>query len=59
MTTLVVAHDIDAAIRLADIVYVLSAGPGRLLAAIRVRQPRRRLSAEGVARVRAQIAEVR
>jgi NitT/TauT family transport system ATP-binding protein len=59
MTTLLIAHDIDAAIRLADIVYVLSAGPGRLLAAISVPKPRRRLSVEGIAQIRAQIAAVR
>ena len=56
MTTLLIAHDIDTAIRLADIVYVLSAGPGRLLASIRVPKPRRRLSVEGIAQIRAQIA---
>jgi NitT/TauT family transport system ATP-binding protein len=56
MTTLLIAHDIDTAIRLADIVYVLSAGPGRLLASIRVPKPRRRLSVEGIAQIRTQIA---
>jgi sulfonate transport system ATP-binding protein len=59
MTTLMVTHDIEIATRLADVVYVLSAGPGRLLAEIRVPQSRRRLTAEDVAQVRAQIAAAR
>jgi len=56
MTTLVIAHDIDTAIRLADVVYVLSAGPARLLAEIRAPNSRRRLTVDGLAHIRAQIA---
>jgi sulfonate transport system ATP-binding protein len=56
MTTLMVAHDIDQAIRLADVVYMLSAGPARLLAEIGVPDSRRRLTVDGLAQIRAQIA---
>jgi len=56
MTTLIVAHDIDMAIRLADVVYALSASPARLLAEIQVPKSRRRLTVDSLARIRAQIA---
>ena len=59
MTTLMVAHDIDMAIRLADVVYVLSAGPARLLAEIGIPKSRRRLTNDGLAHIRAQIAAAR
>ena len=38
MTTLLATHDIDAAIRLADVVYVLSDGPARLRAELEDRR---------------------
>jgi NitT/TauT family transport system ATP-binding protein len=59
MTTLLATHDIDAAIRLADVVYVLSDGPARLLAAIEIADPRRRLTREAAAGIAAQIAAAR
>ena len=56
MTTLLATHDIDAAIRLADVVYVLSDGPARLLARIEIADPRRRLTPDAAAGIAAQIA---
>ena len=59
MTTLLATHDIDAAIRLADVVYVLSDGPARLLAEIEIADPRRRLTRDAAAGIAAQIAAAR
>jgi ABC-type nitrate/sulfonate/bicarbonate transport system ATPase subunit len=56
MTTLLATHDIDAAIRLADVVYVLSDGPARLLARIEIADPRRRLTGDAAAGIAARIA---
>ncbi len=56
MTTLLVTHDIDAAIRLADVICVLSARPARLLAQIPIPRPRRRLTPDAAAQVARQIA---
>jgi len=56
MTTLLVSHDIGAAIRLADAIYVLSESPGRLLARIPIPNPRRRLTPEAVERIAERIA---
>ena len=56
MTTLLVSHDIDAAIRLADVVFVLTARPGRLAAEIEVARPRAASTAESRAEIAARIA---
>jgi len=44
--TLVITHDIDAAIRLADVIYTLSARPGRLVGRLEVSAPREALTAD-------------
>jgi ABC-type nitrate/sulfonate/bicarbonate transport system ATPase subunit len=59
MTTLLATHDIDAAIRLADVVHVLSDGPARLLARIEIADPRRRLPRDAAAGIAARIAAAR
>lgn len=51
MTTLLVSHDIDAAIRLADVVFVLTQRPARLAAEIAIAHPRAALTAERAAEV--------
>ncbi len=55
VTTLLVTHDINAAIRLADVIFVLSAAPGRLLAQILIAHPRRRLTPAAIAEIAARI----
>lgn len=56
MTTLLVTHDIDAAIRLADVICVLSDRPARLLAQIPIPRPRRRLTPDAEAQIAQQVA---
>ena len=56
MTTLLVTHDIDAAIRLADVICVLSDRPARLLAQIPIPRPRRRLTRDAEAQIAKQVA---
>ena len=46
LTTLMITHDIDAAIRLADVIYALSPRPGRLVGRIEIPAPRERLTAD-------------
>ena len=58
ITTLLVSHDVDTAIRLADVIFVLSPGPGALLAQIPIPEPRRRLTPAIAAEITAQIAAV-
>lgn len=41
-TVLFVTHDVDEALRLSDVVYVMSAGPGRIIEKIAVNLPRPR-----------------
>ena len=55
VTTLLVTHDIDAAVRLADVVCVLSDRPARLLAQIPIPRPRRRLTPDAEAQIARQI----
>jgi len=59
ITTLLVTHDTEAAIRLADVIFVFSDGPARLLARIEIRKPRGRLTPEAVADVAARIDAAR
>ncbi|HME85000.1 MAG TPA: ATP-binding cassette domain-containing protein [Roseiarcus sp.] len=51
ITTLLVTHDLDAAVRLADVVFVLSERPARLAARIVISSPRRGLTPEAAADV--------
>jgi ABC-type nitrate/sulfonate/bicarbonate transport system ATPase subunit len=55
VTALMVTHDVESAVRLADQIFVLSAAPGRLLDRIAISDPRRLCEAtiaEIVARIR-------
>jgi ABC-type nitrate/sulfonate/bicarbonate transport system ATPase subunit len=49
ITTLLVTHDLDAAVRLADVVFVLTERPARLAARIAISSPRRSLTPEAAA----------
>jgi NitT/TauT family transport system ATP-binding protein len=56
VTTLLVTHNIDEAIEIADRVVLLSAPPARLLGDVRIGDPRRIRTAEEVAAIRNEIA---
>jgi NitT/TauT family transport system ATP-binding protein len=56
VTTLLVTHDLDEAVRLADRLFLLSARPARLLATLPIAQPRAARSAEDIAALKAAIA---
>jgi ABC-type nitrate/sulfonate/bicarbonate transport system ATPase subunit len=59
VTTLLVTHDVEEAIGLADRLLVLTASPARILADVAVERPRTRHSAEEVAAIRGEIARRR
>jgi len=59
VTTLLVTHNLDEAIALADRVFLLTASPARVVAEIPIENPRTHRSAEEIAVVRAQIASKR
>lgn len=59
VTTLMVTHDIDAAISLADVIFVFSDPPARCLAALEVATPRKRMTAQAAANLAAQIEAAR
>jgi ABC-type nitrate/sulfonate/bicarbonate transport system ATPase subunit len=59
MITLLVTHDVDEAIALADRIFVLSARPARVLGAIRVIKPRGRMDQPEERAVVAQIEALR
>jgi ABC-type nitrate/sulfonate/bicarbonate transport system ATPase subunit len=56
VTTLLVTHDVEEAIGLADRLFLLSASPARLLADIPVERPRAKRTAEELAALRTDIA---
>ena len=56
VTTLLVTHDLDEAVRLADRLFLLSARPARILAAVPILQPRAARSEEVVASLKGAIA---
>ena len=56
VTTLLVTHDVDEAIGLADRLFLLSASPARVLAEVPIERPRSVNSPEQLAAIRAEIA---
>ena len=56
VTTLLVTHDVDEAIGLADRLFLLSASPARVLADVPIERPRSANSPEQLAAIRAEIA---
>jgi NitT/TauT family transport system ATP-binding protein len=58
VTTLIVTHDIDEAIRLADRIILLAGRPATIVADLEVALPRRVMTADYAAKTKAQIAAV-
>jgi ABC-type nitrate/sulfonate/bicarbonate transport system ATPase subunit len=56
VTTLLVTHDVEEAIGLADRLLVMSASPARIVAEVPVMRPRKAHSAEEIATIRGKIA---
>jgi ABC-type nitrate/sulfonate/bicarbonate transport system ATPase subunit len=56
VTTLLVTHDLDEAVLLADRVILLSASPARIVADVPIANPRRARSADELAAIRSEIA---
>jgi ABC-type nitrate/sulfonate/bicarbonate transport system ATPase subunit len=59
VTTLMVTHDVEAAIKLADVVYVLSEAPARLVARIEISEPRRGLTSTAAAGIATRVEAAR
>ena len=58
-TTVLVTHDVDEAIRLADRILVLSPRPARVIGEIRVENPREAMSGAEARRIEAQVEALR
>ena len=56
VTTLLVSHDVDEVIGLADRVFLLSASPARVLADVPIQNPRSARSADEVATIRSELS---
>jgi NitT/TauT family transport system ATP-binding protein len=56
ITTLLVTHDLDDAVRMADRLFLLSARPARVLAELHIGTPRSRRDAAELAAVKAEVA---
>ena len=56
VTTLLVTHDMDEAIGLADRVFLLSPSPARVIAEVPIARPRGRRSAEELEKIHSEIA---
>jgi NitT/TauT family transport system ATP-binding protein len=56
VTTLLVSHDVDEVIGLADRVFLLSASPARILADVPIQNPRGARSADEVAMIRGELS---
>jgi sulfonate transport system ATP-binding protein len=57
VTTLLVTHDVDEAIGLADRLFLLSASPARVLAVVQVARPRAKHTPAELAAIRSEIAQ--
>jgi len=57
VTTLLVTHNVDEAIGLADRLFFLSASPARVVAEVPITRPREKRTAEELAALRAEIAQ--
>jgi ABC-type nitrate/sulfonate/bicarbonate transport system ATPase subunit len=57
VTTLLVTHNVDEAIGLADRLFFLSASPARMVAEVPITRPREKRTAEELAALRAEIAQ--
>jgi sulfonate transport system ATP-binding protein len=57
VTTLLVTHDVDEAIGLADRLFLLSASPARVVAEVPVARPRAKHTPEELAAIRSEIAQ--
>jgi NitT/TauT family transport system ATP-binding protein len=58
LTTLMVTHDVDEAVRLADRVFLVTARPGHILAEVPILTPRGARSESDVASIKAEIARL-
>jgi NitT/TauT family transport system ATP-binding protein len=59
LSAVLVTHDVDDALELADVIYVLSARPARLLGEVRIYRPRAPMSPERGAALIAQVDRLR